>query len=288
MCDDLIHQGLIHDPTISRRAFGLGAVATMVLSSSVAAAQVKVVQKDVDVPMASGVADSALFYPEGRGRWPAVLVWTDILGLRPVFREMGQRLAAEGYVVLVPNPFYRNAKAPVVDGSFDFSKPEDRAKVMPMAAALTADANISDAKSYVAFLDAQPQTDRKKKMGVQGYCMGGPLTFRTAATAPERIGAAATFHGGGLVTDKTDSPHLLIPKMKAEMLCAVADNDDKRDPAAKDKLKEAFAAAHLKAKVEVYAGCDHGWTVRGSQVYNEAGAERAWAELTSLYKRSLA
>lgn len=288
MCDDLIHQGLIHDPTVSRRAFGLGAVATMVLGSSVAAAQSKVVQKDVDVPMASGVADSALFYPEGPGNWPAVLVWTDILGLRPVFREMGQRLAAQGYVVLVPNPFYRSAKAPVVDGSFDFSKPEDRAKVMPMAAALTANANISDAKAYVAFLDAQPQTNRKKKMGVQGYCMGGPLTFRTAATAPERIGAAATFHGGGLVTDKPDSPHLLIPKMKAEMLCAVADNDDKRDPAAKDKLKEGFAAAHLKATVEVYEGCNHGWTVRGSQVYNEAGAERAWAELTALYQRNLA
>jgi carboxymethylenebutenolidase len=288
MCDDLIHQGLIHDPTISRRAFGLGAAATFVLSSSAAAAQGKVVQKDVDVPMASGVADSALFYPEGKGPWPAVLVWTDILGLRPVFREMGQRLAAEGYVVLVPNPFYRNAKAPVVDGSFDFSKPEDRAKIMPMAEALTADANISDAKSYVAFLDAQPQTNRKKKMGVQGYCMGGPLTFRTAATAPDRVGAAATFHGGGLVTDKPDSPHLLIPKMKAEVLCAVADNDDKRDPAAKDKLKEGFAAAHLKATVEVYEGCNHGWTVRGSQVYNEAGAERAWAELTALYKRNLA
>jgi len=288
MCDDLIHQGLIHDPTVSRRAFGLGAAATIVLRSSVAAAQAKVVQKDVDVPMASGVADSALLYPEGRGSWPAVLVWTDILGLRPVFREMGQRLAAEGYVVLVPNPFYRNAKAPVVDGSFDFSKPEDRAKVMPMAAALTADATISDAKSYVAFLDAQPQTDRKKKMGVQGYCMGGPPTFRTAATAPERVGAGATFHGGGLVTDKPDSPHLLIPKMKAEILCAIADNDDKRDPAAKDKLKEAFAAAHLKATVEVYEGCNHGWTVRGSQVYNEAGAERAWAELTALYKRNLA
>jgi carboxymethylenebutenolidase len=288
MCDDLIHQGLIHDPTVSRRAFSLGAAATVVLRSSVAAAQAKVVQKDVDVPMASGVADSALFYPEGRGSWPAVLVWTDILGLRPVFREMGQRLAAEGYVVLVPNPFYRNAKAPVVDGSFDFSKPEDRAKVMPMAAALTADATISDAKSYVAFLDAQPQTDRKKKMGVQGYCMGGPPTFRTAATASERVGAAATFHGGGLVTDKPDSPHLLIPKMKAEVFCAVADNDDKRDPAAKDKLKEAFAAAHLKAKVEVYEGCNHGWTVPGSQVYNEAGAERAWAELIALYKRNLA
>jgi carboxymethylenebutenolidase len=287
MCDDFIHQGLTHAPTVSRRAFGLGAAATVVLSSAAAVAQAKVVEKDVSVPMASGVSDSALFYPEGKGNWPSVLVWTDILGLRPVFREMGRRLAAEGYVVLVPNPFYRNAKAPVVDGSFDFSKPEDRAKVMPMAAALTTDANLSDAKSYVAFLDAQPQTDKKKKMGVQGYCMGGPLTFRTAATAPDRIGAAATFHGGGLVTDKPDSPSLLIPKMKAEVLCCVADNDDKRDPTAKDKLKKAFAEAHLKATIEVYEGCNHGWTVRGSEVYNEAGAERAWAELIALYKSAL-
>lgn len=287
MCDDFIHQGLTHDPTVSRRAFVVSSAATLVLGSAAAAAQDKVVEKDVNVPMASGVSDSALFYPEGKGPWPAVLVWTDILGLRPVFREMGRRLAAEGYVVLVPNPFYRNAKAPIVDGSFDFSKPEDRAKVMPMAAALTADANISDAKSYTTFLDLQPQTDKKKRMGVQGYCMGGPLTFRTAATRPDRIGAAATFHGGGLVTDKPDSPHLLIPKMKAEVLCCVAANDDKRDPAAKDKLKEAFAAANLKATVEVFDGCDHGWTVRGSQVYNEAGAERAWSELTALYKRDL-
>jgi carboxymethylenebutenolidase len=289
MCDDLIHQGLTHDPTVSRRTFMVSTAATVVLGSAAsAAADAKVVEKDVNVTMESGVSDSALFYPEGKGPWPAVLVWTDILGLRPVFREMGRRLAAEGYTVLVPNPFYRNAKAPVVDGSFDFSKPEDRAKVMPMAQALTADANISDAKSYVSFLDAQPQTDRKKKIGVQGYCMGGPLTFRTAATRADRIGAAATFHGGGLVTDKPDSPHLLIPQMKAEVLCCVADNDDKRDPAAKDKLKEAFAAAHLKATVEVFEGCNHGWTVRGSQVYNEAGAERAWSERAALYKRNLA
>jgi carboxymethylenebutenolidase len=289
MCDDFIHQGLTHDPTVSRRTFTLGAAAaTVALQSSIASGEAKVVEKDVNVPMANGVADSALFFPEGKGSWPGVLVWTDILGLRPVFREMGRRLAAEGYVVLVPNPFYRNAKAPVVDGSFDFSKPEDRAKVMPLAAALTADANISDAKAYIAFLDAQPQTDKKKKMGVQGYCMGGPLTFRTAATVPERIGAAATFHGGGLVTDKPESPHLMIPQMKAEVLCAVADNDDKREPTAKDKLKEAFAAAHLTATVEVYEGCNHGWTVRGSQVYNEQGAEKAWAELLALYKRNLA
>jgi carboxymethylenebutenolidase len=287
MCDDFIHQGLTHDPTVSRRAFIVASSAAVILSSAGAAAHAKVVEKDVNVPMTSGASDSALFYPDGNGPWPAVLVWTDILGLRPVFREMGRRLAVEGYVVLVPNPFYRNAKAPVVDGSFDFSKPEDRAKVMPLAAALTAETNISDAKSYTDFLDQQPQTDKKKKMGVQGYCMGGPLTFRTAATVSDRIGAAATFHGGGLVTDKPDSPHLLIPKMKAEVLCCVADNDDKRDPPAKDKLKEAFAAAHLKVSVEVFDGCNHGWTVRGSQVYNEAGAERAWSELTELYKRNL-
>jgi carboxymethylenebutenolidase len=287
MCDEFIHQGLTHDPTVTRRAFVTGTAAAAVLTSVPAMAQGKVVEKDVNVPMASGVADSALFYPEGKGAWPAVLVWTDILGLRPVFREMGRRLAAEGYVVLVPNPFYRNAKAPVVDGTFDFSKPEDRNKVMPMAAALTAEAS-ADAKAYTTFLDAQPQTNKSKKMGVQGYCMGGPLTFRTAAYRPDRIGAAATFHGGGIATDKPDSPHLLIPKMKAEVLCCVAANDDKSDPAAKDRLKQAFAAAHLKATVEVFDGCNHGWTVRGSQVYNEAGAERAWSELTALYKRNLA
>ena len=287
MCDDLIHQGLTYDPTISRRSFGVGAAATVLLTSAAAHAQANVVEKDVDVPMAAGVADAALFYPKGKGPWPAVLIWTDILGLRPVFREMGSRLAAQGYVVLVPNPFYRNHKAPVVDGSFDFNKPEDRAKVMPMAAALTADASISDAKSLIAFLDAQPQTNKKAKIGVQGYCMGGPLTFRTAATVPSRVGAAATFHGGGLVTDKPDSPHLMIPNMKAQVYCGVADNDDKRDPASKDKLKEAFAAAHVPAKVEVYTGSDHGWTVKGSQPYNEAAAERAWAELTALYKKAL-
>ena len=287
MCDEFIHQGLTHDPTVTRRSFVMGTAAAAALTSVPAMAQTKVVEKDVNVPMASGVADSALFYPEGRGTWPAVLVWTDILGLRPVFREMGRRLAAEGYVVLVPNPFYRNAKAPVVDGSFDFSKPEDRNKVMPLAAALTADANVSDAKAYTTFLDAQPQTNKSKKMGVQGYCMGGPLTFRTAASRADRIGAAATFHGGSIATDKPDSPHLLIPQMKAEVLCCIAANDDKSDPASKDRLKEAFAAAHLKATVEVFDGCNHGWTVRGSQVYNEAGAERAWAELTALYKRAL-
>ena len=293
MCDDLIHQGLIHEPTVSRRAFGLGAAATIMLSSSMAAAEVKVGQKDVDVPMASGVADSALFYPEGKGRRPAVPVWTDILGLRPVFREMGQRLAAQGYVVLVPNPFYRNAKAPVVDGSFDFSKPEDRAKVMPMAAALTADANISDAKSYVTFLDAQPQTDRKKKMGVQGYCMGGPLVVRTCATVPDRVGAGASFHGGGLVTKNPDSPHLLASKIKGRMYFGIGSNDDKSQPDAKDKLTESFEAANVPAEIKVYASL-HGWCVPDmppgptGPIYNQAEADIAFGKLVELYKAALA
>ncbi|MEO6802145.1 MAG: dienelactone hydrolase family protein [Granulicella sp.] len=286
MSDELIEPGFNYDAKISRRTFGLGAAAATVLTSSAFAAD-KVVSRDVDVPMEHGVADSALFYPEGKGSWPAVLIWTDILGLRPVFREMGARLAAQGYVVIVPNPFYRSKRAPVVDAGFDFSKPEDRAKMAPMTALLTQDAAFSDAKALIAFLDAQPQTNKKARAGVQGYCMGGPLTYRSAASVPGRFGAAATFHGGGLVTDKPDSPHLLIPQMKATVYSAVADNDDKRDPAAKDTLKAAFAAAKVPATVVVYTGCNHGWCVKGGATYNEEGAERAWGELTALYKKAL-
>lgn len=284
MCDDEIHQGIAQDPDVSRRAFGAGAMATAILASAPTRAETEVAEQDETVTTPDGVADAALFHPGGKGSWPAVLIWTDILGLRPVFRQMGRRLAAQGYVVLVPNPFYRQKKAPVVDGPFDFNKPEDRAKVMPLAAALTPDGAQRDAVAFLGFLDAQPQTDGKRKAGVQGYCMGGPLTFRTAAALPTRIAAAATFHGGGLVTTKPDSPHLLIPKIKAAMYCAVADNDDKKDPAAKDTLKAAFAQAGTSARVEVYDGANHGWCVKGSPAYNEAAAERAWGELLALYK----
>lgn len=287
MCDDHIHQGLTYDPKISRRAFGIGAAAAIVVTHATAGAAEQVTEKDVDIPMAKGVADAALFYPAGKGTWPAVLIWTDILGLRPVFRDMGRRMASQGYVVLVPNPFYRVRRAPIVDGSFDFNKPADRDKVMPLAQGLTQDTTFSDAKSFLAFLDAQPQTNKAAKAGVQGYCMGGPLTFRTAAIVSSRIGAAATCHGGNLVTDKPDSPHLLIPQMKATVYCAVADNDDKREPMAKETLKSSFAAAGVPARVEVYTGDNHGWCVKGSMPYDEAGAERAWAEITSLYQKHL-
>jgi carboxymethylenebutenolidase len=286
MCDDDIHPGLIVDPTVSRRTFGLMTAAGIVGAAGGAKAAA-VVERDVDIKTPDGTADAALFYPEGKGSWPAVLVWPDVVSLRPAFREMGRRLAADGYVVLVPNLYYRVKHAPVVESTFNFANPEDRAKITPMRATVTPEGTAKDAVAYLAFLDAQPQTDKRKKAGVQGYCMGGPLAFRTAAAVPNRIGAVASFHGGGLVTDKPDSPHLLLPSTRAEYLICVADNDDKQDPSVKDKLKAAMDAVRRPSKIEVYAGADHGWTVKGSQVYNEPQAEKAWAELLALYKRVL-
>ena len=288
MCDDDIHPGLIIDPTVSRRSFGLMAAAVAGVAGSAAHAQAAaVVETDVEIKTPDGTADAALYHPQGKGPWPAVLVWPDVLSLRPAFREMGRRLASAGYVVLVPNLYYRAKRAPVVEGSFNYAVPEDRAKLAPLRATVTPEGTVRDAVAYLAFLDAQPQTAGKRKAGVQGYCMGGPLAFRTAAAVPGRIGAVATFHGGGLVTDQPDSPHLLLPSTKAEYLICVADNDDQKDPAAKDKLKAALDAAHRPSKVEVYTGAAHGWTVKGSEVYNEAAAEKAWAELLALYKRAL-
>lgn len=286
MCDDDIHVGLIHDPTVSRRTFGLMSAAVAGLGSA-AHAQTNVTEKDVEVKTADGTADAALFYPTGKGTWPAVLIWTDIAGLRPVFRDMGRRLASQGYVVLVPNPFYRSIKGVVATPGFDFAKPEDRARVMGYRQAMTNEGVDKDATAYLAFLDAQPQTNKKKKAGVQGYCMGGPLSFRTAAAVPNRIGAVGSFHGGGLTTKAPDSPHLLIPKTTASYLVAVAKNDDEKQPESKDILKAAFAEAKKPATVEVYPAA-HGWCVKGSQVYDEAAAEKAWVELTKLYKSSLA
>jgi carboxymethylenebutenolidase len=287
MCDDEIHQGLTYDPGLSRRGFGLAAAAAGGLAASGAHAATEVVEKDVDVKTPDGVADCALFYPSGKGPWPAVLIWTDILGLRPAFRDMGRRLAAQGYVVLVPNPFYRAQRAPVVGPDFDFNDAAARAKVFGFASALTAEAVPKDAIAYIGYLDSLPQTDKARGVGTQGYCMGGPLVYRTAATVPGRVKAAATFHGGGLVGAQPTSPNKLIPLFKAEVYSAVADNDDKKSPDDKNVLKAAFADAKVPAKVEVYDGCNHGWCVKGSQVYNEAGAERAWAELTALYQRRL-
>jgi carboxymethylenebutenolidase len=292
MCDDDIHPGIVQvgiapKAAISRRALGLTALAGTALAAAAAKAAGEVVEKDVAVKTPDGVSDSAFFYPAGKGTHPAVLIWPDIMGLRPVFRQMGRRLAAQGYAVLVVNPFYRSHKAPVMEGEINFGDPEIRKTLMGYRGAMTNEGIDKDAKAYLAFLDAQPQTAKKKRAGVQGYCMGGALSFRTAAAAPNRIGAVGSFHGGnGLVTKTPDSPHLLIPKTKAEFLVCQAQNDDKQNPAMKDELKAAFDAAHVPATVEVYPA-NHGWCVPGSQVYDAAAAEKAWANLSSLYQRKL-
>lgn len=246
-------------------------------------------QKDVTVQTPDGVCDAAFFYPR-KGSYPAVLLWADAFGLRPVTRAMAKRLAAEGYAVLVPNPFYRLSKAPFTDASgFNFSNPADMAKLRPLMASATAAGNTEkDAVAFLTFLDAQKEVDQTKKIGTQGYCMGGPLVFRTAATLSDRVGAGASFHGGGLVTDAPGSPHLLASKIKARMYIAIAANDDARQPQAKEKLREAFGA---RAEIEVYPA-QHGWCMadmpsQGAPIYDPAQAERAWGKLLALYRESL-
>jgi carboxymethylenebutenolidase len=286
MCDEFIHPGLVTDSRLSRRSFGVMAAA-LAGTTGTALAQSTVTSTDVTVKTADGDCDAVLIHPRGDGKWPAVLIWPDIMGLRPAFRDMGERLAAQGYTVLVVNPFYRSAKAPVIGDNFDFGNPEQRAKLTGYRSAMTNDGIDRDAVAYLAFLDAQTVTDTSKKAGVQGYCMGGALSFRTAAAVSNRIGAVGSFHGGnGLVTDKPDSPHLLIPKTNAAFLVCQAQNDDASNPKMKEDLKAAFAAAGRHATVEVYAA-NHGWCVPGGQVYNQAEAERAWANLSTLYKTSL-
>jgi carboxymethylenebutenolidase len=292
MCGNGNHQGFIADTSLTRRTMLLtiGAVAAasgvpMPAFADDAGAR-PVTEKDVTVKTADGSADAALFYPTGKGKWPAVLMWPDILGLRPVFREMGKRLAAQGYVVLVPNPYYRAKKAPIVEGAFDFGSKDDMAKLMVFKNGLTDPMVDRDSAAYVTFLDAQPQTDRKRKAGVQGYCMSGPISFRTAAARPDRIGAVATFHPGALVTDQPSSPHLLIPKSRAAYLVIIARNDADKMPKEKPDLDAAFAKAKKSAKVEI-SSANHGWTVAGSQTYDAKEAERAWAELLPFYRAHL-
>jgi len=282
---------------LSRRDFlALSVAAGLVAAagSTLAAAQ-QVVETDVTIKMPDGTCDAAFIHPSS-GSHPGVLIWADAFGLRPAMRDIGKRIAAEGYSVLVPNPFYRVAKAPVFDNpsSFDFQNQADMAKVKTLMASVNAPgAAEKDAVAYIAFLDAQSQINKAKKIGTQGYCMGGPLVVKTAAALPDRVGAGASFHGGGLVTDKPDSPHLLAPKIKARMYFAIASSDDQPQPDAKDKLREAFAAAKVPAEIEVYPA-KHGWCVpdmpadSGAPIYSKPDAEKAWSKLVALYKMALA
>jgi carboxymethylenebutenolidase len=249
-----------------------------------------VVETDVEIKTPDGTCDAAFIHPKS-GSHPGVLIWPDAFGLRPSMREMAKRLAAEGYSVLVPNPFYRVGKAPFFADASTVNFQADRGKIQPLMDSVNASGNPEkDAVAYIAFLDAQKQVNKSKKIGTQGYCMGGALVVRTCAAVPNRMGAGASFHGGGLVTAKPDSPHLLAPKIKAHMYFGIASNDDKNQPDAKDKLKEAFPTA----EIEVYSESLHGWCVpdmpanAGKPIYNKPDAERAWAKLEGLYKSSLA
>jgi carboxymethylenebutenolidase len=243
-------------------------------------------EAEVSITTPDGACDAYFVHPTA-GASPGVLIWPDIFGLRPAFRQMGKRLAESGYAVLVVNPFYRTKKAPTSAPHADFNDPATREALMGLAHSLTPDTEVTDAKALTAWLDQQPSVDKSRKMATTGYCMGGPLVMRTAATNPDRIGAAATFHGGGLVTDKPDSPHLLIPKMKAHFLIAIAANDDAKQPDAKGTLTAAFAQASLPAKVEVYEGTKHGWCPPDAEVYNHDAAEKAWSELLVLLKSAI-
>ena len=272
---------------INRRQFvtgmlGVGLMMYLPMSASAKA----VTQSYVKIKTPDGDADAYFVHPSD-GKHPAVLIWPDILGLRPAFEMMGKRLAESGYSVLVVNPYYRTQKAPVVGVGASFDDPDTRATVMALAQTLSPETNVIDAKAFVQFLDQQKVVDTSKKIGTTGYCMGGPIVMRTAAAIPERIGAAASFHGGGLATDAENSPHLLIPKMKARFLIAVAENDDKKDPKAKDTLASSFADAGLRAEIEVYKGALHGWCPPDSRVYNEAQAERAWGRLLVTLEEAL-
>ena len=298
MCDDITeleNQGF-YEKEITRREFSLlagGAAISLAFAGCAPgeAATTKsgdaITESDVEISTPDGTADAYFAHPS-KGAHAAVLIWPDVVGLRPAFKMMAKRLAGDGYAALVVNPYYRQTKAPLVEVGQGFRDPGVREKIIPFARALSQDTNRTDAKAFVKWLDAQAAVDTSRQIGTTGYCMGGPMTMITAATVPDRIGAGASFHGGGLATDRDNSPHLLIPTMTADYLIAVAENDDERSPETKNILKEAFAATNNKAEIEVYAGTKHGWCPPDSAVYDEAAANKAWERTLVLFERALA
>ena len=289
MCDEKTtndaNEYLRRSGALTRRQFGevsMGAGLAILLPR--AANAQAVTESELDVTTPDGVSDSYFVHPSS-GSHPGVLIWPDAFGLRPAKRQMAKRLAESGYSVLVVNQYYRSQRAPIVNTT-NFAEVSDTLR--PLMGSLNAETQTRDAQAFIGFLDRQQSVDSNRKMGTMGYCMGGPFTMRTAAALPDRVGAAASFHGGGLVTDQPDSPHLLVPQMKAQYLFAIAANDDENQPEAKDVLRDAFAQASLPAEIEVYDGAMHGWCPPDSQVYDEPQAERAWSRLLALFTRALA
>lgn len=292
MCDDLTNEEqqefLSGDQGVTRRKFGkLGAgVALATMLPPVARAET-VVEQDVLIDMTDGQADAYFVHPK-EGKHAAVIIWPDIMSIRPAFRAMGKRLAQSGYAVLVVNPYYRTVKGQVTPDGGSFADPEIRAMLLPYAGTLSPATAVSDGRDFAQFLDAQDVVDTNRKMGVTGYCMTGSYAIRLAADMPDRIGAGGSFHGGGLVTDEDNSPHLLAPKVKAGLLIAIAENDHDRTPESKAILEESFELADVEAEIEVYEGAMHGWCPPDSRVYNEAQAEKAWSRMLAMFERELA
>ena len=291
MCDDLAFDDMIEHNLrqggLSRRELGsmaLGAGIAFALPRVAGALQTT--ESEVEIRTPDGTADAYFVHPS-TGRHAAVLVWPDIFGLRPAFRQMGRRLAESGYSVLVVNPFYRTKKAPTAPEKANFDDPETRKMLMGLAGTLSTATARTDAGAFLGWLDEQASTDTKRKAGTTGYCMSGRIAFATAAALPDRIGAVASFHGGGLATDQPESPHLLVPQTKASFLVAIAENDDRKEPKAKDILREAFAKAGRPAEVEVYPAL-HGWCPPDSAVYDAAQAEKAWERMMALFREALA
>ena len=293
MCDDITefeNQGF-YEKQVTRRDFNLmaggAAISLAFAGCAPGEAAEGITENDVTIDTPDGIADAFFAHPSS-GQHAAVLIWPDIVGLRPAFKMMAKRLAGDGYAALVINPYYRQVKGDLVEVGQTFRDPEVRKKIIPFARALSQETNRTDTRAFVDWLDAQSAVDTSRKIGTTGYCMGGPMTMIAAAERPDRIGAGASFHGGGLATDKENSPHLLIPKMQASYLVAVAENDDERRPEEKETLKTAFAAAGLSAEIEVYEGAQHGWCPPDSAVYNETMANKAWARKLALFNTALA
>lgn len=290
MCDEITAKeaaAYLAQQGLTRRQFSKGvAGVTLAMMLPPVANALSVTEQDVMVTTPDGEADCYFVHPAS-GKHPAVIVWPDISGIRPAFRAMGKRLAESGYAVLVVNPYYRSAKGAVVPEGKTFSDPGMRELLIPLAQTLSPATCVRDGRALVAYLDQQAAVDSSRKMGTTGYCMTGSYTLRLAADMPERIGAGASFHGGGLATDNPDSPHLLAPAIKAGLLVAIAENDDARSPEDKVLLREAFDAAGVNAEIEVYAGTQHGWCPPDSAVYHEAQANRAWGQLLALLEREL-
>lgn len=290
MCDEFTRSA--EDEALARRGLtrrefaALGAAATIVACSGgdgEAKPAGELGERTVQVTTPDGTADAFFVHP-AKGTHPGVVVWPDIAGLRDTFKAMGRRLAGAGYAVLVVNQYYRGAPAPVLGSFAEWRAPEGQAKLRPMIAEITPEATARDAAAFVAFLDAQGEVDKRRGIGTQGYCMGGPFAVRTAAAAPARVKAAASFHGASLVTQAPDSPHLLLSRSQASYLFAIARGDDARAPTDKDTLRQAAEAAGRPAEIEVYSA-EHGWCVPDTPVYDKAQADRAWERLLALYAK---